>query len=46
MTSIDDFIIKWEGEGDSKAFDDRKALSYLLRKDVLFLNTRPYIENP
>ena len=39
-------ILLLNGEMIRRTFDDSKALSYLLRKDVLFLNTRPYIENP
>ena len=46
MTSIDDFIFKYGKEDDEKAFEKDKALAYLLEKEVLFSNTRPYIENP
>ena len=41
--TIDDFLTR---DGDRIWFDNEKALSYLLTKDALFINTRPYIENP
>ena len=42
MTTIQDFIIQ---PGPHQIFDDKKALAYLLEQHIVFLNTRPYIEN-
>ena len=44
MVSIDDFVSEYGG--NKKMFHLDKAVAYLLTEGVLFLNNRPYIENP
>lgn len=45
MKTLDDFILRSKEEG-YEWFNNEKAVAYLLRKGVLFVNNRPYIVNP
>ena len=43
----EDFVWEWWHDGETIiAFEEEKALAYLLQERVCFLNVRPYITNP
>lgn len=45
--TFEDFSDHYEMDGKKRYyFREEKALAYLLRKGICFLNSRPYVENP
>ena len=46
LPKIDDFIKTYGKHNEKKIFDEKKALVYLFNKNVFFINSRPYVENP
>lgn len=45
--TFEDFVHRWPIDGNQRIhFQEERALAYLLNEDVLFINSRPYIQNP